>query len=178
MLLRREVGKGVRRVVADGDEGDAGGLDPFVVGLQLHQLRLAERSPLGRTIEDQRNLPVLQEVVQGSLLALLVLQGKGGCLGPDRQGLGLRGGTGEPPTGRAGAVAGGSEGVVEFVPQPTRTANRPAAPSERDEESGRECKKRIESSKASFGRPGGGRKPYSIRVRCCRRPRGYSETGT
>src|SRR5262249_22450430 len=70
---------------ADADDLDACGLDLLEVGLQLDQLLLAVRSPAGRAVEHHSDLALLEELVEGPLLARLVLERKGRRLRADLQ---------------------------------------------------------------------------------------------
>ena len=55
-MLVREAAEYLDRVVADSEERDAVGLQVGKYLLQLNQLRLAEGSPLGASVEDHEGL--------------------------------------------------------------------------------------------------------------------------
>lgn len=54
MLPFRETPQNGYAVIANGREAESGGVNPVRVPLQLDQLALAERSPVGGAIEDQQ----------------------------------------------------------------------------------------------------------------------------
>ncbi len=51
-------------IITDADDLDPGVLDRLEVTLQLDQLRAAERSPVGRAVEYQGRLALLEDLVQ------------------------------------------------------------------------------------------------------------------
>ncbi len=73
-VLVRKAAKYLDGVVADGEEGDAFGLETRPHLLQLDQLRLAEGSPLGAAVEDYERLAVPACRVQILHSAALVRQ--------------------------------------------------------------------------------------------------------
>ena len=73
------------RIVADSDDLDARLIDRLEVTLQLDQLRAAEWSPVRRTVKDQRDFALLEQVIQRAILALLVLEGEPRSLGTNLQ---------------------------------------------------------------------------------------------
>ena len=75
-LLVGEGGQHFRVVVADGRDLESSRLNVLLVRLQLHQLLLAERSPVRRADEHQRHGAVLEQLAQRTLLAGLVREGE------------------------------------------------------------------------------------------------------
>src|SRR5262249_22233078 len=67
-------------IIADADDLDACGFDRLEIALQLDQLPTAERSPVGRAEEHQRDVILLEQLVERALPAVLVLEGKPGGL--------------------------------------------------------------------------------------------------
>ncbi len=83
--LLREAFEYRARVVADGDQLDTGTLDRLEVLLQLDQLPLAVGSPVGRAVEEDRELSLLEKGSEASRLAGLVDEAKIWRLGANRK---------------------------------------------------------------------------------------------
>ena len=88
--LLREAFEYRARVVADGDQLDTGSLDRLEVLLQLDQLPLAVGSPVGRAVEEDRELSLLELSLlekgsEASRLAGLVDEAKIWRLGANRK---------------------------------------------------------------------------------------------
>jgi len=73
-VLIRKAAEYLNGVVADGEEGDAFGLEIRPYLLQLDQLRLAEGSPLGTAVENHQGLPIRTRSVEVDAGSVLIPQ--------------------------------------------------------------------------------------------------------
>lgn len=110
-LLGGVTGQSLDRVVADGDEGEAGGSKLGEGGLQLDQLLLAKGSPVGGAKEDQGHRALAQPLVEATDLPGLILQGEEQRLLPDLEARALVGKGGRLGRWRCGVTGPLGRGV-------------------------------------------------------------------
>ena len=85
LALLCEIRENFGRVITDRDDLDIRRVDSLDATLQFDQLPDAKWSPIRRSMEDQSDVAIFQEIINAYLLAVLVLQREAWCFRVDRR---------------------------------------------------------------------------------------------